>query len=96
MFSFKTLEEEKRSVSENGNKLCLRCIKLYVTLNFDFIRVESDINIEVRIIMSATIANKHRNIMYTVKPDLCFFIFFSYFYLPATKAGVWFTKSSHY
>lgn len=90
VFSLKTLREE-RSISENGNKLCLRCIKLYVTLSFDFIRVESDINFEVQTIMSTVIAKKHRNIMYIVEPDLCFF---SYFYLPVTKAG--FTKSSHY
>lgn len=59
-----------------------------MTLNFDFITVESDINFEVRTIMSAMIANKHRYIMYTVEPDLCFFVFYSYFYLPVTKAGV--------
>lgn len=84
MFSLKTLREE-RSISENGNKLCLRCIKLYMTLSFDFIRVESDANFEVRSIMSTVIANKHRNIMYIVEPDLCCFAFFSNFYLPVTK-----------
>lgn len=94
VFSLKTLREEKRSISAKGTKLYLRCTKLYLTL--DLIRVESDINSEVRTIMSATIANKHRNIMYTVEPVLCFFVFFSYFYLPVTKAGVRFTKSSHY
>lgn len=88
VFSLKTLREKNRNISENGNKLCLRCIKHYMTLNFDFIRVESDINFEVRTIMSAVIANKHRNIIYIVEPDLCFFVFFSYFYLPVTKAGV--------
>lgn len=59
-----------------------------MTLDFDFIRAQSDINFEVRTIMSAMIANNHRNNMYTVEPDLCFFVFFSYFYLPATKAGM--------
>lgn len=97
MFSLKTLGEEKgSSISENGKKLFLRWIKLYMTLNFDFIRVESDINFEVRIITSLMIANKCAHSMYTVEPDLCFFISFSHFYLPVTRASIWFTKSSHY
>lgn len=88
VFSLKNLREEKGSISAKRNELCLICTKLYLTLDFDFIRVESDINSDVRTIMSATIANKHRNIMYTVEPVLCFFVFFSYFYLPVTKAGM--------
>lgn len=96
IFPLKTLREEKRSISANGNKLCLRSIKPNLTLDFDFIRVESDINSEVKTIMSATIANKDRNIMYSVEPVLCFFVFFSYFYLPVTKAVAQFTKNSHY
>lgn len=78
VFSLKTLGEEKGGcISENGNKLRLRWIKLYMT-NFGFIRVESAINFEVRIIMSVKIANKRAHIMYTVEPDLWLSFFFTF------------------
>lgn len=57
-------------------------------LNFDFIRIESDINFEARVLMSVIIANKHTHIMYTVEPDLYVLISLSMFLSAVRKAGV--------
>jgi len=94
MFSLKTLGEEKGSFMFLRMGISFEMDQTLHDSSLDFIGVESDINFEVRIIISVMGANKRTRFMYAVEPRLCLFIL--RFYLPVTKAGVWFTRSSHY